>query len=196
MIAPLENVIDKLKSLPGIGRKSAERVTFYLLNAPERELSELAAAITSIKTDVHRCSRCYNFASSELCDICSNSKRDHSIICVVGQPWEIFKIESTREFHGTYHVLGGLISQMDSVSSTDLTINSLLERVKSEQTTELILALEPKLEGDITATHIASLVKPLGVTVTQIAQGVPVGRDLEFADEVTLQRALRGRTEI
>ena len=193
MIPPLDELIERLKALPGIGRKSAERVTFYLLNAPNEEVMRLAEAIGRIKTAVQHCRRCYNFAAGELCNICTNPKRDQQTICVVGQPWEILKIERTGEFRGLYHVLGGLISPMDEVSATDLRIDELLQRIKSEETKEVILALEPKLEGEITGMHIVSLAKPLGVRISQIAQGIPVGRDLEFADEVTLGRALRGR---
>ena len=196
MIPPLDELIERLKALPGIGRKSAERVTFYLLNAPNEEVTRLAEAIGRIKTAVQHCRRCYNFAAGELCNICTNPKRDQQTICVVGQPWEILKIERTGEFRGLYHVLGGLISPMDEVSATDLRIDELLQRIKSEETKEVILALEPKLEGEITGMHIVSLAKPLGVRISQIAQGIPVGRDLEFADEVTLGRALRGRIEL
>ncbi len=196
MIAPLEELIIQLKALPGIGRKSAERVAFYLLSSPQAETDRLAQAITRIKTDIHRCKRCNNFASDDLCDICSNAKRDQKAICVVGQPWEIMKIEKTESYHGLYHVLGGLISPMDEVQSSDLEIDSLIRRVKEEETEEVILALEPKLEGEITGMHILSLLKPLQVKVSQIAQGIPVGRDLEFADQVTLGRAIKGRTQL
>jgi len=196
MIAPLEELIARLKSLPGIGRKSAERVAFYLLSAPREETERLAQSITKIKTDVHRCTRCNNFSTGDLCDICSNPKRDEETICVVGQPWEIMKIERTGTYRGLYHVLGGLISPMDEVQASDLAIDSLVRRVKEEGTKEVILALEPKLEGEITGMHIVSLLKPLGVRISQIAQGIPVGRDLEFADEVTLGRAIKGRIEL
>jgi len=196
MIAPLEELIERLRALPGIGRKSAERIAFHLLNAPRADAEALAAAITRVKTEVHRCRRCYNFAVGELCEICSNPKRDQETICVVGQPWEILKIERTGEYRGLYHVLGGLISPMNEVGTDDLTIDSLVNRIKTEGIKEVILALEPKLEGEITAMHLVSLIKPLGVKISQIAQGIPVGRDLEFADEVTLGRALRGRIEL
>ena len=196
MIAPLEELIERLRTLPGIGRKSAERIAFHLLNAPHPEAEALAAAITRVKTEVRRCRRCYNFAADELCEICSNPTRDQETICVVGQPWEILKIERTGEYRGLYHVLGGLISPMNEVGAEDLTIDALVNRIKSEGTKEVILALEPKLEGEITAMHLVSLIKPLGVKISQIAQGIPVGRDLEFADEVTLGRALRGRIEL
>ena len=196
MIPPLNELIERLRALPGIGRKSAERVTFYLLNAPSEEVTRLAEAIGHLRSAVHHCRRCYNFATAELCDICANPKRDQQTICVVGQPWEILKIERTGEYRGLYHVLGGLISPMDDVSSADLRVGELLKRIKTEETKEVILALEPKLEGEITGMHIVSLAKPLGIRIFQIAQGIPVGRDLEFADEVTLGRALRGRVEL
>ncbi len=196
MIVPLEELIERLKSLPGIGRKSAERVAFYLLNAPQEEVSRLSEALNGIKPKVHRCTRCYNFAPGDLCEICSNPKRDQEMICVVGRPWEILKIERTGAYRGLYHVLGGLISPMDEVGLDDLTIAPLIERIEREGTKEIILALEPKLEGELTGMHIVSLVKPLGVKISQIAQGIPVGRDLEFADEVTLGRALQGRIEL
>ena len=196
MIAPLEELITALKSLPGIGRKSAERMAFYLLSAPQSEVERLAQSITKIKTDVHRCKRCNNFAADDLCDICANPRREQETICVVGRPWEIMKIERTGTYRGLYHVLGGLISPMDEVQASDLAIDSLVNRVKEEGTKEVILALEPKLEGEITGMHIVSLLKPLGVKISQIAQGIPVGRDLEFADEVTLGRAIKGRIEL
>ncbi len=196
MIPPLHQLIDRLKALPGIGQKSAERVAFYLLNASQTEVEQLADAVCRIKSDVHRCRRCFNFATDELCPLCRSSKRDQDVICVVAHPWEILKIEKTGEFHGLYHVLGGLISPMDDVSPSDLTIDALVARVQSEPIREVILALEPRLDGELTGMQIAGRVGPLGVKITQIAQGVPVGRDLEFADEVTLGRALRGRTPV
>jgi len=196
MIAPLEELIDRLRALPGIGRKSAERIAFHLLTAPEEGVARLAEAIGTLRTLVRRCGRCFNFSTGELCEICADPKRDPATLCVVGHPWEILKIERTGEYHGAYHVLGGLISPMDDVSSADLTIAALMERLKSQEVREVILALEPKLEGEITAMHLLSLLKPLGIRVSQIAQGIPVGRDLEFADEVTLGRALRGRIRL
>jgi recombination protein RecR len=196
MIGPLEELVDRLRALPGIGRKSAERITFYLMNAPQEDVTRLAEAIGSLRTSVRRCRECFNFSTDELCDICTDPKRDPAIICVVGHPWEILKIDRTGEYHGRYHVLGGLVSPMDGVGTGDLTIDALLARIKKEGIQEVILALEPKLEGEITGMHLVSLLKPLGVRVSQIAQGIPVGRDLEFADEVTLGRALRGRVEL
>ena len=196
MIAPLEALIEQLKSLPGIGRKSAERIAFHLLDAPAEKAARLGETIQGLKNAVNRCKRCYNFTTSDLCTICTNPKRDQETICVVGQPWEILKIERTGEYRGLYHVLGGLISPMNEVDSSALTIDALLERIQTEGIKEIILALEPKLEGEITGMHIVSRAKPFGVRISQIAQGIPVGRDLEFADEVTLGRALRGRIEL
>ncbi|MBN1858854.1 recombination protein RecR [Candidatus Bipolaricaulota bacterium] len=196
MILPLQQLIDRLKALPGIGQKSAERVAFYLLNASQAEVDQFADAVHRIKSDVHRCRRCFNFATEEFCPLCRNPKRDQDAICVVAHPWEILKIEKTGEYHGLYHVLGGLVSPMDDVSPSDLTIDALVARVQSEPIREVILALEPRLDGELTGMQIASRLNPLGIEVTQIAQGVPVGRDLEFADEVTLGRALRGRTPV
>lgn len=196
MIGPLENLIDQFKTLPGIGRKGAERIVFHLLSSPPEAAQKLSQAIGDIKTSVHRCSRCHNFAVDDVCDICASHKREQDKICVVGQPWEIMKIERTGAYRGLYHVLGGLISPMEEVGAANLTIDDLVRRVKEENTTEVILALEPKLEGEITGMHILSLLKPLGIKISQIAQGIPVGRDLEFADEVTLGRALKGRIEL
>lgn len=196
MIAPLEELIERLQALPGIGRKSAERVTFHLLNRSAAEVARLSDAIGRIKTEVRHCSRCHNFAAGELCDICANPKREQGMICVVGRPWEILKIERTGVYRGLYHVLGGLVSPLDEIGTGDLTIDSLIERIGREGVREIILSLEPKLEGELTGMHIVSLVKPLGVKISQIAQGIPVGRDLEFADEVTLGRALQGRIEL
>jgi len=196
MIEPLEDLIERLKALPGIGRKSAERVAFHLLEAPEADVAGLALSIRELKTSVRRCRRCHNLAVDELCRFCANPRRDQTTLCVVGQPWEILKIERTGAYHGLYHVLGGLISPMDKVGAADLTIDALVHRVGSEGIREVILALEPRLDGEITAMHLVSLLKPTGVRISQIAQGVPVGRDLEFADEVTLGKAMRSRVEL
>jgi len=196
MIRPLEALIDELRCLPGIGRKSAERIVFHLLSAPPEVAARLSEAVAALHASVHRCRQCGNFATQEKCEVCTNPGRDPRMICVVGQPWEIAKIERTGAHGGLYHVLGGLISPLDEVAAKDLAIDALLARIKEEGTTEVILALEPRLEGEITGMHLFSLLKPLGVKVSQIAQGVPVGRDLEFADEVTLGRALRGRVEL
>jgi len=196
MIEPIETVIEHLKALPGIGRKSAERMVFHLLNAPESEVAALADALRQLKIAVHRCQRCHNLSVDQLCGFCTNPRREQTALCVVAQPWEILKIERTGAYHGLYHVLGGLISPLDKVDADDLTIGSLVHRVQAEGIHEVILALEPRLDGEITGMHIVSLLKPLGVRITKIAQGVPVGRDLEFADEITLGRALQSRTQL
>lgn len=192
MIAPLEELLQALTRLPGIGRRSAERIAFFLLNHPE-EAGKLAQAIGTLSERVKRCPRCGNLSEGGLCPICRDPKRDQGTICVVAHPWEIMKLERTGEYRGLYHVLGGLISPAEGVGPQDLAIEGLLGRVRAEKVREVILALEPKLEGELTAMHILERLKPLGVKVSQIAQGVPVGRDLEVADEITLAKALRGR---
>jgi recombination protein RecR len=196
MIEPVEELIAHLKKLPGIGRKSAERIAFHLLNAPDEQAGALAESIRTLTSSVRRCQRCHNLSVEELCTFCRNPQRDASMLCVVAQPWEILKIERTGSYHGLYHVLGGLISPLDEIQASDLTIESLVERVRTEGIQEVILALEPRLDGEITAMHIVSQLKPSGVRLTKIAQGVPVGRDLEFADDVTLGRALQSRTAL
>jgi len=192
VIRPLEELLTAFSRLPGIGRRSAERIAFFLLTKPE-EAARLAEAIAGLHSRIRRCRRCGNFAEGELCPICQNPGRDQKTICVVARPWEIERIERTGEYHGLYHVLGGLISPTDGVRPEDLSVDELSRRVREEGTREVILALEPKLEGDLTAMHLLRALKPLGVKVSQIAQGVPVGRDLESADEITLGRALKGR---
>lgn len=191
MIPALEELLSALSRLPGIGRRSAERIAFYLVAKPE-EAERLMRALAGLNK-VGRCPRCHGFSEGGLCPICRDPKRDQKTICVVARPWEIEQIERTGEYHGLYHVLGGLLSPTSGVGPEDLTLSHLAQRVKEEETEEVILALEPKLEGDLTAMHILRLLKPLGVKVSQIAHGIPVGRDLEAADELTLGRALKGR---
>ncbi|NOX44413.1 MAG: recombination protein RecR [Caldiserica bacterium] len=195
MIGPLEELLQTLVRLPGIGRRSAERIAFFLLNRPE-EAKRLAEAVGSLHGKVKRCPRCFNLSEGGLCPICRDPGRDRGTICVVARPWEIMKLERTGEYRGLYHVLGGLISPAEGTGPEDLAIEALLRRVREERIGEVILALEPKLEGELTAMHLLERLKPLGVKVSQIAQGVPVGRDLEVADEVTLGKALRGRIEL
>lgn len=191
MIPTLEEVLSALSRLPGIGRRSAERIAFYLLAKPE-EAERLIRALSGLSR-VGRCPRCHGFSEGDLCPICPDPSRDAKTICVVAHPWEVERIERTGEHRGLYHVLGGLISPTSGIHAEDLTIAHLLSRVREEGTEEVILALEPRLEGDLTAMHLLRALKPLGVKVSQIAQGIPVGRDLESADELTLGRALRGR---
>jgi len=194
VIAPLEELLAALARLPGIGRRSAERIAFFLLAKPE-ESRRLAAALAALER-ITRCSRCGNFATEDLCAICADPKRDGTVICVVARPWEIPYLERTGEFRGRYHVLGGLVSPGQGIGPEDLAVEGLLMRVRSEGVREVILALEPKLEGDLTAMHLLRVLKPLGVAVSQLAQGIPVGRDLESADELTLGRALKGRVPL
>lgn len=195
MIQPLEELIKALSRLPGIGRRSAERIAFFLLNRPQ-EAKELSDLIEKLHERVERCPRCFNLSEGGLCPICRDPGRDQGLICVVARPWEIQKIERTGEYHGLYHVLGGLISPAEGTGPRDLTIEELVRRVRGGKVREVILALEPKLEGELTSMHILERLKPLGVKVSRIAQGVPVGRDLDLADEITLGRALKGRTPL
>ncbi len=197
MIAPLEELIDRLRALPGIGRKSAERITFYLLSAPPEEVSRLAEAIGTLRTLVRRCRECFNFSTGgALRDLRWMPKRDPATICVVGPSLGDPQDRADRGIPRMLPRPGRADLAHGRRGSGDLTIDALLARVKREGVREVILALEPKLEGEITGMHLLSLLKPLGVRVSQIAQGIPVGRDLEFADEVTLGRALRGRVEL
>ncbi len=194
MIAPLEDLLATLSRLPGIGRRSAERIAFFLLAKPE-EGRRLTATLAGLDR-ITRCPRCGNFATDGPCAICRDPKRDGTMLCVVARPWEIPHIEKTGEYRGRYHVLGGLISPSQDIGPDDLAVASLVERVKVEGVREVILALEPKLDGDLTAMHLLRVLKPLGIAVSQLAHGIPVGRDLESADELTLGRALKGRTQL
>jgi len=192
----LEALIRELGRLPSIGRKTAERLAFYILNQDEEVAERLGGAILEAKRRIRRCKVCYNYAEEEICPICADPTRDRTTICVVSQPQELWKLEKTNEYRGLYHVLGGLISPVDSVAPEDLKIAELLERLKGGEVREVILALDPKVEGEATAMFLARRIRPLKIKVTQIAHGVPLGRDLEFADELTLSQALRGRGEI
>lgn len=193
---PLEALIRELGKLPSIGRKTAERLAFYILSQDEQMAERLSGAILEAKRRIKQCKICYNYAEEEICPICADPARDRSIICVVSQPQELWKLEKTGEYRGLYHVLGGLISPVDGVAPEDLHIDGLSERLKTGEVREVILALDPKVEGEATAMYLARQIRPLGPKVTQIAHGVPLGRDLEFADELTLSQALRGRGEL
>ncbi len=195
---PLENLIREFQKLPSIGRKTAERLAFYLLNQPPAELELLSQAIIDVKEKIRACSVCFNFTEmeNELCALCRDPQRDQSLICVVSHPQELLKLEKTHEYDGLYHVLGGLISPINGVGPEQLHIEALLQRLSQSKIKEVILALDPKVEGEATAMYLARKLKPFGVRITQIAHGVPVGRDLEFADEVTLGRALAGRVQL
>ncbi|HIT45406.1 MAG TPA: recombination protein RecR [Candidatus Aphodovivens excrementavium] len=189
----IQKLLDELERLPGIGPKSAQRIAYWLLNADKASALRLADAIVEVKDTVRFCSRCFNYAEGELCDICLSGKRDGSLLCVVSEPRDIPPIERTGVFQGTYHVLGGALSPMEGIGPDDLHIAELLKRLGSEDVQEVVLATNPNIEGETTAAYLARLIKPLGITVTRLASGLPVGGDLEFADEVTLGRALEAR---
>ncbi len=189
-------LIEELAKLPGIGPKSAQRIAFHLLKASPNDAKKLAEAIMQFKDRVKFCRTCFNITTDEICEICQNPKRDASVICVVEEPKDVLALEKTREFKGRYHVLQGAISPIEGIGPEDLRIRELLERIKGSEVKEIILATNPNIEGEATAMYIAKLVKPLDVMVTRIASGLPVGGDLEYADEVTLGRALEGRREI
>ncbi len=189
----IQKLLDELERLPGIGPKSAQRIAYWLLNTDKATALRLSEAIVEVKDTVHFCARCFNYAESELCEICSSGKRDGSLLCVVSEPRDIPPIERTGVFQGVYHVLGGALSPMEGVGPDDLHIAELLKRLGSEDVREVVLATNPNIEGETTAAYLARLIKPLGITVTRLASGLPVGGDLEFADEVTLGRALEAR---
>ncbi|GAA1729798.1 recombination mediator RecR [Nonomuraea wenchangensis] len=189
----VQNLIDELGLLPGVGPKSAQRIAFHLLAADPADVKRLAHALLEVKEKTRFCRVCGNVASEEECRICRDARRDTHVICVVEEPKDVVAIEKTREFRGTYHVLGGAISPIDGIGPDDLRIRELMTRLADGRVTELILATDPNLEGEATATYLARLVKPMGIKVTRLASGLPVGGDLEYADEVTLGRAFEGR---
>ena len=189
----IQKLLDELERLPGIGPKSAQRIAYWLLNADKATALRLAEAIVEVKSAVRFCARCFNYAEGDLCDICASDKRDGGLLCVVSEPRDIPPIERTGVFKGVYHVLGGALSPMEGVGPDDLHIAELLRRLGSEDVREVVLATNPNIEGETTAAYLARLIKPLGIQVTRLASGLPVGGDLEFADEVTLGRALEAR---
>ena len=193
---PLARLIDELKRLPGVGQKSAQRIAFHLERAPREDVERLAAAIREAKDKIRLCSLCNNLTEQDPCDYCSDPRRDPEVICVVETPYNVVGIEKTREFHGLYHVLHGALSPLQGLGPDQLKLKSLLERLKGGKTKELIVATNPNIEGEATAIYLSKLIKPLGVKVTRIAMGVPVGSELEFADEVTMLKALEGRREL
>jgi recombination protein RecR len=192
----VQDLIDELGRLPGIGPKGAQRIAFHLLAAEGADVERLAATLLRVKNEVRFCTVCGNVSESDVCRICSDARRDPAVICVVEEPKDVVAIERTREFRGRYHVLGGAISPIDGVGPDDLRIRELLTRLRDGEVTEIILATDPNLEGEATATYLARLLKPMGLTVTRLASGLPVGGDLEYADEVTLGRAFSGRRRI
>lgn len=193
---PIARLVEELSKLPGVGAKTAQRLAFHLLKVPAEEARSLAEAIVDAREQVTFCSRCFNFARGELCEYCADSRRDSSVVCVVERPQDIVAVERTGEFRGRYHVLGGAISPIDGIGPDDLHIGELLERVRREGVREIIVATNPRVEGEATALYLADLLRPLGVKATRIASGLPVGGDLEYADEVTLGRALKGRLDL
>ena len=194
--APVQRLIDELARLPGIGRKSAQRLAFHLLHIEEADAVRLGTTIVELRQQVRLCSRCFNVTADEECSICRDIRRDPTIICVVERAQDIAVLEKTQEFDGRYHVLGGAISPIEGIGPEQLNMRELVARVDAENVTEVIAATNPTIEGDTTALYLARLLKPIGVTVSRLASGLPVGGDLDYADEITLGRALSGRREL
>lgn len=193
---PVQRLIDELGRLPGIGGKTAQRLAFHLLTVEEADARRLATAITDMRDQVGQCQRCFNVSAGELCAICRDARRDDSVVCVVERPQDIVVVERTQEFRGHYHVLGGSLSPINGIGPGQLRFEELRKRLQPEGITELIVATNPTVEGDATAMYIAREFKPLGMRVTRLASGLPVGGDLDYADELTLGRALIGRSEL
>jgi recombination protein RecR len=194
--APISRLIDELKHLPGIGQKTAQRLAFHLLRAKPEEAMALADAIRDAKQNIKFCSVCNNITDADPCFYCTSATRNHKTICVVEEPINIMAIEKTRQFGGLYHVLGGSLAPLQGVGPDQLKIKSLIERMKSAGTEEIIIATNPTAEGEATAVYLSKLLKPLGVRVTRIGVGIPVGSDLEYADEVTMMKAMEGRRDL
>lgn len=194
-VAPLENLVEQFEKMPGIGYKTAQRLAYYVLNMPKTEAEDFSSAIIEAHEKIHYCSICCNLTDDELCPVCKSEKRDKSVICVVETPRDAMAMEATGEYKGTYHVLHGAISPLNDIGPDDLSIKELLKRFNGD-ITEVIMATNPTVEGDATAIYLSRLLKPMGVKVTRLAYGIPVGGDLEYADQVTLARALEGRNEL
>lgn len=195
-VAALEKLIEQFQKIPSIGRKTAQRMAFHVLDLTDEQAKEFADAIIDAHTKIHHCSLCHNLTENELCPICESANRDHTTVCVVEEPRDVLAMERMREYSGVYHVLHGVISPMNGIGPEQLTIKNLVERVAEGQITEVIMATNPTIEGDTTAMYISKLIKPFGVKVTRLAYGIPVGADIEYADDVTLMRALSGRSEL
>ncbi|HBG49580.1 MAG TPA: recombination protein RecR [Cyanobacteria bacterium UBA9971] len=193
---PLARLIEEFQKLPGIGPKSAQRMAFQILKMPSAEVQKFCDAILEAKEKIKYCRTCFNMSSEDPCEICTDTRRDKHMICVISETKDLIALERTREYKGKYHVLQGLISPLDGITPNDLRIKELLERLDKENPEEVILALNPSVEGEATSLYLSRLIKPLGIKVTRIAFGLPAGADLEYADEVTLARALEGRREI
>ncbi len=195
-VSPLQNLIDEFQKLPGIGNKTAQRLAYHVLNLPAEKAERFANAILEAKRKITYCKVCQNFSDRDVCSVCDNPARDNGIICVVENPRDVIQMEKTNEFKGVYHVLHGAISPMDNIGPDDIKIKELMTRITSGEVREVIMATNPNLEGETTAMYISKLIKPFGIKVTRIAHGVPVGGELEFADEITLARALQWRIEL
>jgi recombination protein RecR len=192
---PLGRLVGEFEKLPGVGPKTAQRLAFYILSIPTGEARQLAEAIIEVKDRIHFCARCYNFTDQELCEICRDPRRTDDQICIVAEPRDVIAMEKTNEFHGRYHVLQGVISPMDGVTADHLTIRQLLQRIQEQPPVEIILATNPTVEGETTAMYLSGILKPLGIHVTRIAHGLPVGGDLDYADQATLIKALEWRRD-
>ena len=193
MIRPLANLYEQLRRLPGVGSKTAMRLAYHIIDMPESEGQQLAEALSSAKKSIHYCSQCYNLTDGEKCAICSDPSRDHFTICVVEQPQDIAAMERSHGYNGLYHVLHGVLSPLDGIGPDRLKIRELFQRLQHESISEIIIATNSDVEGEATATYLAQLLKPIGITVSRIAHGLPMGGDLEYADEVTLSKALENR---
>lgn len=196
MIRPLANLYEQLRRLPGVGSKTAMRLAYHIIDMPPEAVKELAAALVSAKENIHYCKCCYNLTDSELCEICSDPGRDRFTICVVEQPQDIAAMERSHGYNGLYHVLHGVLSPLDGIGPENLRIRELFQRLQRESVSEIIIATNSDVEGEATATYLAQLLKPVGIKVSRIAHGLPVGGDLEYADEITLSRALENRREM
>ena len=192
----IEKLIENFEKLPSIGHKTAQRLAFYMLDISKEEAKEFTDAILNAKENLKFCSKCFNISDTDPCNICSNAKRDQSTICVVEDVRDVFAMERTHEFKGVYHILHGSISPMNGIGPDDIKIKELLRRLMDSDVKELILATNPRVEGEATSMYISKLVKPMGIKVTRIARGIPVGGDLEYTDEITLMKALEGRSEM
>ena len=196
LIKPLNNVYDQLRRLPGLGAKSALRIAYHVIDMDEADVARLAQTLIEAKKQIHLCKRCFNFTDQELCTICADTKRDQSLICVVEEPQDVLAMERTHCYKGVYHVLHGVLSPLDGIGPANLRIKELLQRMQTGTVKEVILATNSDVEGEATATYILQLLEPLHVTVSRIAHGLPVGGDLEYADEVTLAQALENRRKL
>ena len=193
---PIQNLIDEFNKLPGIGPKTSQRFVFYLLNQPKEELEKLVQALTGLKTQIKFCSICQNITQEDPCEICSDSTRDQKIVCVVANVYDLLSIENTGEYNGLYHILGGVLNPLEGVTPQELRVKELVERIKKNKPLEIILGLNPDMEGESTVIYLTKLLAQTKIKVTRLAKGLPMGADLEYADEVTLTNALEGRREV